>query len=255
MKQQLPLLDLTTQKNNVNDNQKEVSQVDQIQISNNNSEVKNLNFARNKIIKRSVKPSNEIKETPEINFNNLKSSRASNNDNNEYKELKPSNEERNNFIGSPSKSLAFIVSDNQLALKKFGEFEELKKKMEDIKIKKQESEEQIRLKKIRGKLEKIVDSNFFVIFFMILTVFIMFITDIQNGWLPASSDNAIDYLQTIILLLFTLEIVVTCFAKEGYVNSFFFWLDVVSTISIIQDIGFMFDPLLSIGSTTTTEYI
>jgi hypothetical protein len=60
-------------------------------------------------------------------------------------------------------------------------------------------------------------------------------------------------LQTSILSIFTLEILFTCIAKEGYINSFFFWLDVISTVSIIQDIGFIFDPLINFGNNTEID--
>lgn len=37
-------------------------------------------------------------------------------------------------------------------------------------------------------------------------------------------------------ILFFIEIVVTVIGKEEYLNSFFFWLDFVSTLSLITDI-------------------
>jgi hypothetical protein len=253
MKQHLPLLDLVTEIEM--ENEKETSRKEDILLPSYQSQAKNINLVRHKTL-RSIKMSNDLKEISEPT-NHLKFSIASNNINNinEYKELKPnpSNEERNNLILSPTKSGIMIASKNQLALKKLSEFEELKKKMDDIKLKKQETSEQLRLQKIRGKLEILVDSNIFIVFFMVLTIFIMFITDIQSGWLSSNSDGPIEYLQTAILLIFILEILITCLAKKGYTNSFFFWLDVVSTISIIQDIGFMFDPLLNLGSGTSSE--
>jgi hypothetical protein len=96
-------------------------------------------------------------------------------------------------------------------------------------------------------LEKFVDSNYFVIFFMILTVFIMFINDIQIGFLPKSVDYVIDILLTITFALFFFEIILNCIVIKEYFNSFFFWLDVISTLSILQDIGFIINPLLNMG--------
>jgi hypothetical protein len=124
---------------------------------------------------------------------------------------------------------------------KKNEDEELKKKLETKKTDK-------KFPFLYNKnLINIVDSNIFMIFFMILTVFIMFIKDIQIGFLSASEDEIIDTFQTLAFFLFILEIIFTSFAKKDYLNSFFFWLDVVSTMTIIQDINFMFDPLLNLG--------
>ena len=125
------------------------------------------------------------------------------------------------------------------------QIDEIKKQNEDKK-----KEKSIKLGKsflFRQRLQNVVDSNIFVVFFMVLTFFIMFIEDIQV-FLPRYVDETIDFLETFTLFLFILEIVLTSIAKEDYVNSFFFWLDIISTVSLIMDISFMFDPILQIGS-------
>lgn len=104
------------------------------------------------------------------------------------------------------------------------------------------------------KLEKIIDSNYVVIFMAIMTLFILFSNDVQYAWLPDTVDFPFDIIQTIMLGLFTIEIIITCIAKEGYIWSFFFWLDIVATISLIQDISFIFDPIINSGSTSTPIY-
>ena len=38
------------------------------------------------------------------------------------------------------------------------------------------------------------------------------------------------------LVVFTVEIALTCYGKPDYLNSFYFWLDIVATVSIITDI-------------------
>ena len=254
MNHQLPLLEVLTEKNN--ESEKAMTEREHLQIeSNHTSDFKKPNFNR----ATTTIDGNHISEAKKKDYirtsTNFQNRGGANSQG--YKELKPlsSNEERNLIeLQTKTAAVAVPVSENQLALKKFSELQERKKKIEEEKSKKPEISENLKkLKKIRGNLEIVVDSNHFVITFMILTIFIMFIGDIQNGWLPSSSDNYIDGLQTVIMILFISEIVITCFAKDGYMNSFFFWLDVISTISIIQDIGFMFDPLLTIGSTTTLE--
>jgi len=39
------------------------------------------------------------------------------------------------------------------------------------------------------------------------------------------------------LILFSIEIVLSCIARPEYRNSFFFWLDFISTVSLLLDIG------------------
>jgi hypothetical protein len=79
----------------------------------------------------------------------------------------------------------------------------------------------------------------------LLTLIALFSNDIQAAWLPKYVDNAFDILQTLLLFFFSLEILLTCIANREYINSFFFWLDVISTLSLIQDISFIFDRILN----------
>lgn len=44
--------------------------------------------------------------------------------------------------------------------------------------------------------------------------------------------------------MFLLEIILTSIAKENYFLSFFFWLDIVSTLSMIPDIGWLWDLII-----------
>ena len=37
------------------------------------------------------------------------------------------------------------------------------------------------------------------------------------------------------------------FAKEDYFNGFYFWLDIISTVSIITDIGWVMEGILGDG--------
>ena len=52
----------------------------------------------------------------------------------------------------------------------------------------------------------------------------------------ASADVGFDAITTICLIMFSIEIALASIAKQGYIGSFFFWLDFISTISLILDI-------------------
>ena len=51
-----------------------------------------------------------------------------------------------------------------------------------------------------------------------------------------SYDIGFDIVTIICLIMFSVEIFLACFARIGYLGSFFFWLDFISTISLILDI-------------------
>ena len=55
------------------------------------------------------------------------------------------------------------------------------------------------------------------------------------------------------MIVFAVEIFFAAIAKEDYFNGFFFWLDFVSTISMIPDCGWIWDPLMGGGTTNATD--
>ena len=50
--------------------------------------------------------------------------------------------------------------------------------------------------------------------------------------------------------MFFFEFVANCMAKENYIGSFYFWLDFVATVSLIPDIGWIWNPLVGEGSSS-----
>lgn len=51
-----------------------------------------------------------------------------------------------------------------------------------------------------------------------------------------SADIVFDVITIFALIVFTIEIILNMISKPGYPWSFFFWLDFISTISLIIDI-------------------
>jgi hypothetical protein len=48
--------------------------------------------------------------------------------------------------------------------------------------------------------------------------------------------------------MFAIEIILASFAKEDYFLTFFFWLDVVSTLSMLPDIGWLWALMIGSGN-------
>jgi len=49
------------------------------------------------------------------------------------------------------------------------------------------------------------------------------------------------------MICFMIEICLASWAVDNYYQSFFFWLDLVSTITMIPDCGWIWDAILSGG--------
>ena len=96
----------------------------------------------------------------------------------------------------------------------------------------------------RKKLAKFIDSTPVLIVMSVFTVFVLFITDIQAAFLRKNVDFALNIILSILLGIFVIEFVLACIAKPEYPLSFFFWLDLIATVSMIQDIDWIMFPIM-----------
>lgn len=102
------------------------------------------------------------------------------------------------------------------------------------------------LNKISKMINQILDSYYYILFMSIITIYVLFISDISSGFLTKEYDNPIMITQVFCFVLFSVELILGIIGLKDYTFSFFFWLDIISTISIIQDIDFMFDPFIAL---------
>jgi len=97
------------------------------------------------------------------------------------------------------------------------------------------------------KIEKTLDHSAVVIPMTLITIYALFFDDIR---VVAFSKNDDDYFYAITVLgmfMFTVEIIFASIGKEDYFLTFFFWLDVVSTISMIPDCGWIWNAIMGSG--------
>lgn len=87
-------------------------------------------------------------------------------------------------------------------------------------------------------LKAILDNTFFSVLVNLLTLFALFGDDIRRACFDKTADNGFDGITIVCMVsivimkcIFTLEILFACLVREGYLNSFFFWLDIISTLS------------------------
>ena len=70
----------------------------------------------------------------------------------------------------------------------------------------------------------------------LLTIYALFGDDIRVMATTKSADTGFDAMTILCLVVFSIEIIMSILCKRDYLFSFFFWLDVVSTLSLILDI-------------------
>ena len=99
----------------------------------------------------------------------------------------------------------------------------------------------------------ILNNNFFITFMTIITIYALFGDDIRVLAVSKSGDEVFYALTVIALFFFTLEISMASIAQKDYFLGFYFWLDTVSTLSLLTDIGWLMEAVLGGGSVSAAN--
>jgi hypothetical protein len=89
------------------------------------------------------------------------------------------------------------------------------------------------------KLEKIIGSSGWNVYITSLTVIALFANDLFAALSNKSGDDYCDGILVLCTLSFLFEFIASILTKKGYLWSFFFYLDFISTLSLIFDITFI----------------
>lgn len=85
-----------------------------------------------------------------------------------------------------------------------------------------------------------------------ITIYALFGDDIRVLSFNKNDDVYFDIITIVALLAFTAEISLSVLAKPGYKLSFFFWLDILSTLSLILDIQWISNAIFFNTSAAST---
>ena len=96
-----------------------------------------------------------------------------------------------------------------------------------------------------------------VIFMSVVTLYTLFFDDLRVLFIEKKHDEVFYLITTICFVLFMIEIVVGSLCRYPYFMTFFFWLDLVSTLSMLPDIGWFWDLITgdetNINATNATQ--
>ncbi|OMJ82155.1 hypothetical protein SteCoe_17232 [Stentor coeruleus] len=98
-----------------------------------------------------------------------------------------------------------------------------------------------------------LDSKKMTVTISLVTIYALFADDIKTLIFAKSADNIFSTLVVICLLLFSGELVLSSFFKPNYKWSFYFWLDLIATLSLITDIGWMWDNFIGVSNTSSSN--
>lgn len=106
----------------------------------------------------------------------------------------------------------------------------------------------------KHKLVKVLESNAFQLILLVITFYSLFFDDYQELLCGKQLDLVFDIFSFIIMSIFAFELVISSLFIKGYFNSYFFYLDLISTLSIIIDLN-MIKNLLNTGFTSGSDSI
>lgn len=101
---------------------------------------------------------------------------------------------------------------------------------------------------IGKKVTRFLESIPVVIIMNLATIYALFGDDIKTLGFPKSADDVFSSLVVICLFLFLTELILSFIFKPDYKWSFYFWLDLIATLSLITDIGWIWDSALGLDS-------
>ena len=76
------------------------------------------------------------------------------------------------------------------------------------------------------------------------TLYSLFGEDIKIAFFTKKEDNTFNIITIVALALFIIEIILDSLSIEGYFNSFNFWLNIVSTLTLITDITWVWHAII-----------
>lgn len=77
---------------------------------------------------------------------------------------------------------------------------------------------------------------------ILVTIYALFSDDFRVLATPQGADDYFYSLTCVAFVLFMSEIILSIIVKDNYFG-FYFWLDIVSTLSLITDIGWFMDAI------------
>jgi hypothetical protein len=107
--------------------------------------------------------------------------------------------------------------------------------------------------RIMRNIEVFLDSTAVTIFMTLITIYALYFDDIRILFFPKTLDDIFFGITLLGIICYSIEIILASFAKEDYILSFFFYLDLVSTASMIPDCGWIWDAIIDTKSEDNSD--
>lgn len=100
--------------------------------------------------------------------------------------------------------------------------------------------------KIKRFFKNYIDHNAELLIMSILTIFCLFAPDFQHILISMRYDDIFNSCYIFIFTVFMLEFLISIWVKPSYANSFFFWIDLLATLSMLLEADWILTPLVNL---------
>jgi hypothetical protein len=87
----------------------------------------------------------------------------------------------------------------------------------------------------------------------LLTIYALFADDVRLAATSLPADPVFFSLSCVAMFFFALELVVASLVRDEYWMGFYFWLDLLATVSMISDIGWAWEEILGTDQSSTSS--
>jgi len=98
----------------------------------------------------------------------------------------------------------------------------------------------------KKNVRKILNSYWWIGSMSLITVYALFFDDVRIILFKKSTDYAFDAATFFGICMYSVEIVLASLAEQNYFLEFFFWLDLIATLSMVPDCGWIWNLLLQL---------
>ena len=108
-----------------------------------------------------------------------------------------------------------------------------------------ETEKVLTKKNLKHAIFSLINHKAFLLISTIIVLIALFANDFKYVFFHADTDSVFDGIYIFILIIFMVETIISVFIIDYYIFGFYFWIDIISTMSMILEMDIVLKPIVS----------
>lgn len=145
-----------------------------------------------------------------------------------------------------------VLYSNKLRLK-YDDFENNKEK-ESVKVKIDNITRIEEVSIMKENIKNIVENKYFNILVTFISIYSLYADDFKTLFVSNTYDTLFSSIMILIILIFMIEIILTTIVDENYLCDLYFYVDVISTISLLLDVHWIYAEMNAESSKAIVKF-